>query len=359
MQCQFVDPASPAWSAVIREIPHDFYHRPDYAEICAAEEKDVLPRAFIARDDDGLFFLPMLVRPIETEFGSLPLFDAVTPYGYSAPLIQVKSGADPDRFLERAIPALIRELSHEGIIAVFARLHPLMPIPMAPLRNFGTVVEHGETVYVDLRRTREEILEDTHNQTRRFLRRVRADGFVAEVDPAWTCLEDFAEVYAQTMRRVNAAPEYFFSAEYFAAFRDRLGDCMHLAVVRKDKQVVMGAIFSELNSIVQYHLGGTRDGFEKINAPRLCMDFMRFWSKDRGNHFFHIGGGVGGRDDSVFRFKAQFSDARAVFHTWRLVIDPARYQALINNWELETGMTSAGPTGYFPEYRTPVPVGVC
>jgi len=355
MHCELVEPGSNAWTEVLRETRHDFYHLPAYARICAAQQTGAVPRAFVARDEEGMFLIPFLIRPIGADHVSSPIRDAVTPYAYSSPLVKVRTGCDSKRFLDRAIHALVERLSGEQIISLFVRLHPLLPIPLEPLQSTGVLVEHGETVYIDLSRSHEELMAATEKKERQKLRRAQKDGFVAEIDDEWDSLEDFEEIYAQTMYRVDASPEYFFGHDYFTALRDDLGDFMHLVVVRHEDTVVSGAIVSEISSIVQFHILARRDGFEKSNAPRLSVDFARSRFKDRGNQFLHLGGGVGGRADSVFEFKSRFSNDRAIFRTWRLIVDPTAYRRLVQDWEAETGAISAGRCGYFPEYRAPLP----
>lgn len=354
MQFEFLPPDSSHWKALLNEIPHDFYHRPEYVTVCANETNGAVARAFIAHDNDGTFLVPFLIREIETSYENRSYFDAATPYGYSSPLMKLNPGADPAAFMNRAVRSLITQMNERDLVAAFSRMHPLLPIPHEPLREFGTIVEHGETVYIDLNHSDEQISAETVKKTRQKIRDAIRDGYEAEVDPAWTAFHDFTEVYAQTMRRVGAAPEYFFSDEYFSGLRDSLRDSMHLVLVRRGGIVVTAAIFSEVNGIVQYHLAGRRDGYQDSQAQRLSLDFARKWFKARGNRFLHLGGGVGGRSDRVFQFKSHFSKGRSPFHTWRLVANPSVYRKLVEEWEKRAGISSEGMTGYFPEYRAPV-----
>jgi hypothetical protein len=71
--------------------------------------------------------------------------------------------------------------------------------------------------------------------------------------------------------------------------------------------------------------------------------------KARGDRVMHLGGGVEAFDDSLFRFKAGFSDRRQPFRTWRVVLDPHRYAALSE--AVDPAADPADFTGYFPIYR--------
>jgi hypothetical protein len=159
MRCELVAPGSTLWNTCLSQVRHDFYHKPEYVELCADPRSESLPRAFIARDQDRLFLVPLIFNPIEGHPKGSPLFDAASPYGYGSPVISTKSDGDQERFLDRAIAAMIELLKRENVVMLFCRLHPLLPLPFEPLR--GAVVEHGPTVYCDLRRSFEELWSET------------------------------------------------------------------------------------------------------------------------------------------------------------------------------------------------------
>ncbi|MCB1993133.1 MAG: hypothetical protein KDG49_16900, partial [Geminicoccaceae bacterium] len=71
----------------------------------------------------------------------------------------------------------------------------------------------------------------------------------------------------------------------------------------------------------------------------------------------HLGGGVGGRDDGVLRFKTSFGPGRARFRTVRAVLDPDRYAALTRARAASLGVAvqALEQTGFFPAYRAELP----
>jgi thiamine pyrophosphokinase len=83
------------------------------------------------------------------------------------------------------------------------------------------------------------------------------------------------------------------------------------------------------------------------------IDEMRLWSKQRGNRIFHLGGGLGSRQDSLFDFKASFSKQRHPFYTLRLITDSQNYRNLIKARAMEMNINPEEliQTSYFPAYR--------
>ena len=157
------------------------------------------------------------------------------------------------------------------------------------------------------------------------------------------------EIYDETMSRVQALRSYYFSREYFLGLREAVGSArLHLFVVRAGADVLAAALFTETAGIVQYHLGGTRTRALRLDPHTLLYHVVCEWAKERGNRVLHLGGGLGGREDSLFHFKAGFSQIRLPFHTWRQITDPEGYR------EYLSALGIAGTDGdYFPAYRQP------
>ena len=177
MLCDFVDPRSRLWRSCLQDVRHDVYHLPEYVQLCSGSYAGGMPRAFIARDEAGLFVVPLILRPIENWGSDTGLYDAIGPYGYASPIVAFPSRRLTDwncqnRFLERAIEYLTQSLLKEHVVSVFCRLNPMIALPLQPLQHFGSVVEHGPTVYCNLACSREELWYQTRGTVRRRIKRV-------------------------------------------------------------------------------------------------------------------------------------------------------------------------------------------
>src|SRR5215204_4411370 len=69
-----------------------------------------------------------------------------------------------------------------------------------------------------------------------------------------------------------------------------------------------------------------------------------------GARVFHLGGGVGGREDSLFQYKAGFSDRRHEFTTWQWIVDEITYDRLCRERDGQAGSREVD-SAYFPAYR--------
>lgn len=351
MKADFLSHDAPAWRAALAGMQHDFFHLPAYLVLSARYEGGV-PLAFLAERGDRRLLLPLLVRPIDPALSAAHgrLFDACSPYGYPGPVLSAAALAD-EPFADEALTAFAQGLRERRIVACFVRLHPLLPAPHAALGRVGQVVHHGNTVSIDLTLPEHErwpLLRRNHRQQ---INHARRDGYTVQVDPRWDELTTFVAIYHETMRRVGASHFYLFPPDYFHEMRAQLGDCLHLAFIRCGGEVAAAALFAEVCGIVQCHLVGTRTAYLKHSPVKILIHSMASWFQARRNRVLHLGGGVGGREDSLFRFKAGFSAHRHPFHTWRVTPDELLYLALL---ERATAIRPSHATvshGYFPAYR--------
>ena len=83
---------------------------------------------------------------------------------------------------------------------------------------------------------------------------------------------------------------------------------------------------------------------------KLVFETARELFRDRRADVLHLGGGTGGRHDSLFDFKAGFSRRRHPFHTWQWIVLPELHDDLCRARGRDP---AAAGTGFFPLYRAP------
>jgi ribosomal protein S18 acetylase RimI-like enzyme len=330
------------WTEFLATTQHDFHHLPGYVALCAARESGD-PHALLVQGDRGAWLLPLVVR--DAPSGAR---DAVSPYGYPGPLVGGEAGP---AFAREAMTEGVRLLREVGIVSLFVRFHPLLDAD--PPEGIGTAVLQGETVSVDLSLPEDVLWRQTRENHRRNITRALAEGYVARMDTDWGSFDEFKRLYHMTMERNGASGFYRFDDAYFAGLREALGERLHLGVVEKDGVVVAASLLVETNGIVQYHLSGSDGSGARVQPTKLMLDFARRWAKARGNRYLHLGGGVGGRRDSLLSFKLGFSPLLRPYWTLRIVIDEPRYRRLVA--DRDPSLDPDVRDGYFPLYRVEDP----
>lgn len=341
-------PADPRWRALLDEVEHDFYHLPAYVEL-EAKRLGGEPIAAWVREGERALLLPLVTRPLPEPLSPPPgRRDATSPYG-SPGLLEV-GGAAPE-WRGEALRALCEGLRERGLVTLFVRLHPLLDQSLVPtLAKHGDVVEQGPTVVIPLDRPMEQVLMSMTSTTRNRIRRCQREGFRVRRDVGLERMQDFVSLYHATMSRVEADPRYHFEREYLTDLCRRLAPAVSLQWVEAPGgELAAGAIFSACSGVAQYHLSCSDPAFGKLSPTRLLIYEGLRWAQDRGARCMHLGGGLGGRADALFRFKASFGGERARFHTWRSVLDLRLYDAL----SAAAAQGGAPPGDFFPAYRSP------
>jgi len=317
----------------------------------AEQRGEGVARLFVYSENGHTIALPLLLRPI---YANEPKGwqDATSVYGYVGPV--ASHDWLPKSFVQSFQAALRDELLRARVVSVFSRLHPLIR-QQEMLSGLGECVENGQTISIDVTLPDEVQRADYNKSCRTTLRKLREAGFVCVYDREKRYLQEFVEVYQETMRRTGAQRSYFFDHAYFKMLTRELGQASHLFVALKDGEVAAATICTNCNGIVQDHLGGTRDAFLKFSPDRLVVETERVWAKENGVRVFHLGGGVGAQQDSVFHYKAGFSNRRHTFFTWRWILQPDVFEELCakkTRWDAMNGLRPIS-AGYFPAYRCP------
>jgi CelD/BcsL family acetyltransferase involved in cellulose biosynthesis len=336
MNVDFLEPTDPRWAAALEGLAHDVYHLPAFSQAFAATE-GARPVLVVARDGSQIALVPLLFKPSVMA----DHFEATTPYGYPAPLV-----CGDETFAAGAARSMVDALRQQRVISMFARMHPLLDSGRALTRHVGTYIEHGETIWIDLSRTEEELWTDTRSNHRNQINRSIKAGNQAFFDAEWDHFNDFVRLYENTMRRVSASSYYMFPHSHYDELRRGLGDHVHLVCVRIGESIAAAALFFETDGLVQYHLGATDDGFLRVQPMKHLMHHVRLVMREKGNTRMHLGGGVGASEDSLFHFKVGFSPLRATFGTWRVVVDREAFTALSSR-----AGVAADPAGFFPPWR--------
>jgi serine/alanine adding enzyme len=314
-----VEPAR--WDAVLAELGiGDVYASRGFVAASAplADAEPVL-----LRYADELVF-PLLVRRDPA--------DVVTPYGYGGPI-----GPPLPGFRD----AYAAWCAARGIVSSFVVFHPLYGNGAAAEALGFRPTPLGGTVAWPL--DAPDLLAAMHKHHRRVVRRALADGCEVAVEREPADLSAFVDAYEQTMRRTDAAPFYFFPPAYWAALRR---DVPLVRVdVRRGDELLASVLGMGEPPWLHYHLGGSTEAGHGTGASHLALFGLASWGREQGYDVLHLGGGVGGRADSLLEYKRRFApDGLVDAVIGKAVHDEAAYVALAGAVEWD---------GFFPAYRAP------
>lgn len=350
-ECGFISVDDSRWKDALREMPHDVYHLPAYATLAAEAAEEAA--AFLWRDGERVALIPLIIKAspspvveILSEEGSTRCYDAVSPYGYSGPITN-----RPGECEAEVLSAMRERARERGILTFFLRAHPLLSSSFQPTYGDGLSVigttysvplpEQGEINVVDhalLARYR----STTRSQIRTLLSRYNVQLTVDD----WEWIDDFARLYRMNMERLGASASYFFSDGYFHNAQQYLAGSFRLVSALVDGEYIGGVALFNSGDIVQYHLAAAQDEWRLLGVTKLLIHHAAVWASQHGYREFHLGGGVGGSDDSLSHFKRGFGANPHPFSVYRIVVNEPSYKRLLSRLSVSGG-------DFFPPYRAP------
>jgi len=324
-----------AWPRILSQLPHDVYHLPGYARVCATHEPWPV-RLAVASGHGHTAVLPFMTRALPMGASGC---DITVPYGYPGPVCST----DEPLIVEALLGELFDGFLEMGAVSAFIRCHPFLGVSLEALRARGEVVVHGDQVFLDLATAPHVIETSFRPGHRQNIAALKRDGFTIRVD-APEDAQAFPALYARNMRRLDADPYYHFPAAYFDAIRDHLGPNAHfITALSPDGDIAAIALLFVCEAMGQYHLSCTEDRFLRLAPSKLTILGMAELCRSLGVTTLNLGGGVGAQHDSLLAFKAGFSSARVKFATARVILDADAYARLSRGVQ--------APEGFFPAYR--------
>ena len=324
------------WNMIIRSMHrYDFYHLAEYHQLDHSGQSLLL---YFSSNKASLA-LPVILRPIAgTEYN-----DLTSVYGYAGPLSDQEN---PDeQTISEFQKNLLSFFDLHKIVSVFTRLHPLFTNQEFLLTGLGEIVDTNQTVGIDLSLPEYEQKRQYSRSLKNQINRLKRRNVIVKEAQTHEEIDLFIEIYQETMQRVNASKMYFFPNEYFYKFIEELPSTLFLAYY--EKKAISGSLFTTCNGIVQAHLNATLNEYLRWSPLKLVLDCIRKYSGEKNEKILHLGGGVIGTDDSLFQFKARFSDLRFSFKTWRYIHNEEVYDRLV----YEKFLNQIPNSSFFPLYR--------
>lgn len=316
------------WNEYINRLPlpkQDIYYTAQYYEM-NAQSKNVQPQLFVYNDIKGNFGIyPFLkYKIVHTNLKGI-FYDIESAYGYGGPIIS----CEDEEFRVAFEQNFIDYCCNAKIIAEFVRFHPL--IKNESVFRHDINVEHNRTtIWIDLTKPLDEIwMQDISTKNRNIIRKCEKNGLLVERSDNY---EEFIQIYNETMNRVGAGSFYYFENKYYELIRNNKQYI--LFNVKEGSETIAAAIFMRYGDYFHYHLSGSRKEKLKLSPNNILLWEAIKFAKKSGYKKMHFGGGLtNASQDSLFRFKRNFSEQSADFYIGKRIHNLKVYDQLINDWE--------------------------
>lgn len=328
------------WQEVLNGFPVcDIYYMPEYIETQEPLERGL---ALLAVWDhpafDGKVAYAFIKRSIE---GYDRVFDITTPYGYGGPIFSGPASDAPEAI--RRFRCDFRDFCLDSkIVSEFVRFHPLLNNCIGNCCGMETRYVR-DTIVVELDPSRDPLVTFP-SKTRNMVRKAIKHGVQVRASNDPLSVTQFFRLYSETMRRRDAADYYFFSESFFKALLEKVKPRPFLLTAWLDGRAIASALFLRFGQFLHYHFAGSDPNFHKFGPNNLIIYEAALQGIRLGARRLHLGGGYRDAEDSLFRFKASFSDVRTHFYVGRQIHDQQTYDRLC-------AILGRNDEGYFPAYR--------
>jgi len=339
------------WDGIVKSFEnYDAYYLGGYSKAFQLHG-DGEPNLFYYEDSYIRAMNVVMIRDIEqdenfhSKLSKGQFFDITTPYGYGGFLIEGTTTEDSLRCLDAEYSSFCRS---KGIISEFVRFHPILNNSEA-LKGIYNITKLGTTIPMNID-LRELMWGDLTSSNRGRVRKARKEG----VEILWgrdiELFKEFAHLYNSTMERNNARDYYYFADDFYSSILNDLKDNALIFYAAYQSKIIAMSIILFANHQMHYHLGASDKEYHHLAPTNLLFYEAACWGRENGYKTFHLGGGVGSNEDSLYKFKSTFNrNSNNNFEIGSKIFDENQYKELVEMRKVETGIDTR--SGFFPKYR--------
>ena len=275
------------------------------------------PQGIFWEDENIVIFWPHLIRTksevnLEMDF-NYEFFDLTTPYGYGGPLIKLYN-EDQKKVKKSISDFLIKYRNHckkNNFKTEFIRFHPFAK-SWQTLNQFTDLnIKYGnEVVIVDLEPEIDTIFSNLSKSRRKNVRRGYKEEYEINIEnkPSEDQIQNFLELYYDTMGRRNADKRYYFTKEFV---NDHFKITKSVLIEAIIKGNVIGALIClEGEDYVHTQLTGFEYEYRNFfPSPIVHWEAIKY-AKENNKKYFHFGGG----NEQILNFKMGFSKNTLPFY---------------------------------------------
>ncbi|WP_316814810.1 GNAT family N-acetyltransferase [Pedobacter nyackensis] len=328
------------WNFYVKNaFVYDFYHTWYYHAL----DQSGIAMLFVYEEGNDYIAFPFLKREIpETHF-----FDLSSVYGYVGPISNKENQNINCELISSFKEAFLDFLKREQIVSVFSRLHPFFSQDRL-INDFNGTHENGKTVALDLGLPIDDQRKKYSSDTYRAIKRSWKKGLYIKESKGIEDIEVFMEIYTENMQRIHSTDYYLFNRQYFVdLINSDEFDC-RLLLVCFEEEVMCATLITFTHGVIQGHLIATKSAYLNESPAKFLVDEISLLGRKEGMKYLHLGGGVGFKEDTLFRWKSSFSDLHMDYKSLRYIVNQSVYDSLVD----KLGIDRNTNVDFFPLYRS-------
>ena len=274
-------------------------------------------------------------------------FDLINPYGYGGFIFE---GNTSEKSLHTFKETFVSLLQHEKIISLFIRFHPQIENERY-LNSLFSPIEIGRTIEMDIQSS-EVIWNNLTSKNRNMIRKAEKLGVDICHGKGFELFSIFKKIYDSTMDKDHASAYYYFGDQFYLSLCNDLNDNYEVFYALYEGKIVAMSVMLYANQRMHYHLSGSLLEYRFLAASNLLLYKAACWGSLQGFKTFHLGGGLGAREDGLFKFKQAFSrKSSCIFSIGKYIVNETIYNVLVKMREAHDKYFDVD-SSFFPLYRS-------
>ena len=340
------------WNNLLKKFNKNFldiYFRPEY-HLIYQNNGDGKAICFYLESKFGRVLYSFLKNPIN-ELGydlDKKYYDIQSIYGYGGCIYSNDSKSLKKHFHE----IFTAYCKKSNIVTEFVRFHPIIEnhefsAPYLKVHN------NRQTVLLDLNQSYEKIFNNIFSSNNRNMIRKGNNFLNIKISKSKSELKTFIQNYFFTMLKINSNKYYYFSKNYFLGILKYLKKQTYIINAYDQKNISQNSMILFIdNYYAHYHLSGRSKACSSNYSNNFMINEAIKLAIKKKCKFFHLGGGrTQAEDDSLLRFKLNFSKKKINFFIGTRIHDQIIYDKICNKWEEKNQNLKNNYKNYLLKYR--------
>lgn len=339
------------WDSIVKSFKdYDVYYLSGYTRAFKSHG-DGEPTLIYYHDEEIRAINVVMKRDIEKDirFGnkikSEYFFDIITPYGYGGFIIE---GSINEINFKRLNEAYSNYCISNDIISEFVRFHPVLENSKIN-RGIYEVTDLGKTITIDLE-SKEQIWKNLSSKNRNVIRKAIKSGVEIYWGRSRKLISEFIPLYNATMNKEDATDYYYFDKDFYESVLEDLKYNYLIFYAVYDQKIISMSMILFGNDNMHYHLSASDREYQSLAATNLLLYEAACWGCENGYKSFHLGGGVGSKEDNLYKFKKAFNkNSETYFSIGKKIFNNKKYQDLLDVRNAKADYKQE--PNFFPAYR--------
>lgn len=323
------------------------YNRLEYFNVFCGGLANLI--CFYFQSETKIILMPGYLKKIKIYDSLKANFDFSTPYGYTGPFYSNNVNQDTLLIFWNEVQ---KWQLNNNVVSEFIRFNLFNNS-----KGYDGILHKTMLNIKGQIQPEEQQWNDFDAKVRKNVKRAQRENLIAKIHYGTIeqiYINEFYDIYIDTMKRTNAKEFFFYSLNSFNEFIiNNIDVCAICTIYDNNKPVSTELLLISDNSVFSF-LGGTLSEY----FDKRPNDFLKFevinWARKMQFKNYVLGGGYG-YEDGIFKYKKAFFPNDVVeYVTGRKIINKDLYLSFIeevNNKKENEDQLSLDDTSFFPLYN--------